>query len=113
MMKIIEELGRRDGLINIDLNSFIQANPGVLVGLISTNINNPSDMIIVKKKSDLEPAELLIKIIGRSDLTLYELDQIINNIKSLFKDIKIMFGMAIDDNQDSLCMLKGVLIHRY
>ena len=112
MMKIIEELGKQNGLINIDLNSFNQANPGVLVGLISTSINNPSDMIIVKKKSDLEPTELLIKIIAKSDLTIFELDQIINNIKSLYNDIKIIFAMSIDDNQDSLCRILGVLIHR-
>lgn len=109
--KILEELVKQNGLINIDLNLFNQSAPGELVGLISTSINNLNDIILVDKKSDLEPTELIIKIIAKSDLSLLELDQIINNIKSLYPNIKMIFGMAIDD-QESLCMIKGILISR-
>lgn len=109
---ILEEIVKRDGLINIDLNQFNTSKPGELVGTIRVAINNPADMIVVNKKCELAPTELLIKIIAKSDLTISELDQIINNIKSLYNDIEIIFAMSIDDNQDSLCRILGMLIHR-
>ena len=111
MINILNDLIKQDCLININLNEFDRATNGKIVGVISTAINNPSDKIVIDKLSDISQTECIIKIKSKNNLKLSELEQIINNIKSINPYMNILFAMGIDDNQDSLCTIKGVLFN--
>ncbi len=111
MIDILNDLIKQDCLINIGLNEFDRITNGKLVGSISVSINNPSDALLINKLSDILPTECIIKIKSKNNLKLSELEQIIDNIKSINPYMNILFAMGIDDNQDSLCTIKGVLFN--
>ena len=110
-LDILSDLIKQDCLININLSDLEHITTGITVGDISTTINNPIDELLVNLTSDLVPTDCIIKIKSKNDLKLKELEQIINNIKSINPYMNILFAMGIDDNQDSLCTIKGVLFN--
>ena len=109
MIDILNDLIKHDCLINIGLNEFDRVTNGKIVGSISLSINNPSDELLINKINDILPTDGIIKIKSKNNLKISELEQIINNIKLINPYMNILFAMGIDDAQESLCTIKGVL----
>lgn len=99
-LKDVIEILNNDGLINIDLHDIKAICNGEIVGAISTVIADPNDKLEINRISNKEPNSCIVNVVSSMNLSIHDVDIIINNVKRLGSDLSIIYGTTIDDKYD-------------
>ena len=108
-IKDIKEILDEESLINIDLHDIKTVAKGEIVGAISQTLNSFNDKLIMNKISDKTPTDCLLNIVSDINISLKDIDTIVNNIRLISrKDINIIYGTKIVDDIIGACKVQAL-----
>ena len=99
-LKDIEEMINYQGLINIDIDDFEFVSKGaIIIGAVSNSFDDINEEFkYIKINHKFKATDCILNVVGRKDVELSDIENIIKKLRSIENDINLIYGFTLDEN---------------